>query len=99
MFKSLPPERIKKVGVVGLGTGAVAYYAQPGKSGPSTKSTPPLKKSRRTKNTLHFLSSCKVTPAVILSDARAFKLLKEPDGTFDLLILDAFSSDAIRSTC
>lgn len=42
----------------------------------------------------HFLSEAQGEVKVVLGDARR-QLAREPDGAFDLIILDAFSSDSI----
>jgi SAM-dependent methyltransferase len=93
LFRSLPAERVKKVAVVGLGTGAVAFYARPGQQWTFYEIDPAV--ARVAREYFSFLSSCQATSCeVILGDARR-KLSQAPDGEFDLIMLDAFSSDAI----
>ena len=82
------------VGVVGLGAGGLAAYAQPGSGGLSTKST-------RLWNGSHGTSASSpicVTaprPATSSSEMRDSRWLTPEPGRYRLLILDAFSSDAI----
>ena len=44
-----------------------------------------------------YLRDCRATVGVVLGDAR-LRLAGAPDHEFDLIVLDAFSSDAIRCT-
>ncbi len=93
LFRSLPPERLRKVAVVGLGTGAVASYAKPGQDWTFYEIDPAV--ARVAQDYFTFLSHCKARSCdIVLGDARR-KLMLAPDGEFDLIILDAFSSDAI----
>ncbi len=94
-FAALPPERLKRVAVVGLGTGAVAAYAKPGQAWTFYEIDPAVARIARDPAYFTFLSTCRAdTCDVVLGDARR-QLVKEPDGSLDLLVLDAFSSDAI----
>jgi hypothetical protein len=45
-------------------------------------------------NHFTFLANCQPTPDIVLGDAR-LRLAKEPDKSFDLLVIDAFTSDAV----
>jgi protein-L-isoaspartate O-methyltransferase len=93
LFKSLPPEPKRKVAVVGLGTGAVASYAKPGEEWIFYEIDPAV--ARIAKEYFTFLSNCPAKSCeIVLGDARR-KLMLAADGAFDVIILDAFSSDAI----
>src|SRR5439155_14058627 len=93
LFQSLPPDRVRKVAVVGLGTGAVAAYARPGEDWVFYEIDPAIARIAREHFT--FLEHCRAkSREVLLGDARR-KLAQAADGAFDLIILDAFSSDAI----
>jgi SAM-dependent methyltransferase len=94
VFASLPPERVKRVGVVGLGTGAVAFYAKPGQQWTFYEIDPAVIRVARDPRYFRFLSTCEGECDVVLGDARR-QLTKAPDGSFDVLILDGFCSDAI----
>ncbi|HJZ56581.1 MAG TPA: fused MFS/spermidine synthase [Gemmataceae bacterium] len=95
VFATLPPERIKRVAVVGLGTGAVAAYAKPGQDWTFYEIDPAVVRIARDPQYFTFLASCRASSCeVVLGDARRQLVLSE-DGQFDLIILDAFSSDAI----
>jgi len=93
LFRSLPQERVKKVAVVGLGTGAVAAYAKPHQEWTFFEIDPAV--ARVAQDYFDFLSTCRAKScSIVLGDARR-KLMLAPDGTFDVIMLDAFSSDAI----
>jgi hypothetical protein len=95
VFASIPAEKIKRVGVVGLGTGAVAYYAKPGQEWTFFEIDPAVVRIARDANYFRFLSTCQAGSwDVVLGDARR-KIARVPDDTFDLIILDGFCSDAI----
>jgi hypothetical protein len=94
LFENLPPDRVKRVGVVGLGTGAVAAYAKPGQEWTFYEIDPAVVRVARDIEYFRFLSSCQGSCDVVLGDARR-QLTKAPDGTYDLIILDGFCSDAI----
>jgi hypothetical protein len=92
LFAALPAERVRRVGVVGLGTGAVAHYARPGQAWTFYEIDPAV--VRFADDPFRFLSSCQGAHDVILGDARR-QLIRAADGSFDVIILDGFCSDAI----
>ncbi|CAN5133016.1 fused MFS/spermidine synthase [soil metagenome] len=92
VFTAKPATR---VGVVGLGCGAMAAYAEPGQTWTFFEIDPGVVDVARNANYFTFLTECKATSLVIvLGDARR-KLAMVPDGSLDLLAIDAFSSDAV----
>ncbi len=95
LFSCLPSDKIKRVGVVGLGTGAVAYYAKPGQRWTFFEIDPAVVRIANDPAYFRFLSTCQGDSCnVILGDARR-QIARIPDGTFDLVMLDGFCSDAI----
>jgi SAM-dependent methyltransferase len=95
LFAKLPAERKKRVGVVGLGCGAMAAYAEPGQTWTFFEIDPAVVRIARDGRFFSFLAECQADECrVVTGDARR-QLLREPDGSFDLIALDAFSSDAI----
>jgi hypothetical protein len=95
VLDKMPPERAKSVGVVGLGTGAVSYYARPGQRWTFFEIDPAV--ARIARDHFRFLSHCEergVACDVVLGDARR-QLARLPDGHFNVIILDGFCSDAI----
>jgi len=94
VFQSFAPGRFPRVGVVGLGTGSAACYASRGQEWTFFEIDPLVEQIARDERYFTFLRDCKPEATVVLGDAR-LSLQQAPDGRFDLLILDAFSSDAI----
>ncbi len=82
-----------RIGVVGLGTGSLACFHQPGQSWRFYEIDPAvLAYSRR--GTFSFLQDCAPQAQVVLGDAR-IELGRAAPASLDLLAVDAFSSDAI----
>ena len=94
VFQALPFWRFSRVGVVGLGAGAAACYARPGQDWTFYEIDPVVERIARDDRFFSFLADCAPEAKVVIGDAR-LSLQAAPDDTFDLLILDAFSSDAI----
>ena len=82
------------VGIVGLGTGAMACHAAPGDRWRFYEIDPAVVHIATTPSLFRYLARCLPEPDILLGDAR-LTLAKESDGTFDYLMVDAFSSDAI----
>jgi hypothetical protein len=83
-----------RIGVVGLGTGTLACYATPTQDWTLFEIDPLMVRLATDPGLFSFLSQCKPEARIVVGDAR-LKLAEEPDGRFDLLAVDAFSSDAI----
>jgi hypothetical protein len=82
-----------RIGVVGVGAGTLACYRQPGQAWLLFEIDPTvLQFSER--GTFTFLRECAQGVPVVLGDARLM-LERAPPAIFDLLAIDAFSSDAI----
>ena len=95
LFRSFQGEQAKSdIAVVGLGAGSTAGYAQPGQRWTFYEIDPTVERIARDPRYFTLLRDCAPQAQVILGDAR-ISLAREPDGTHDLIILDAFSSDAI----
>jgi spermidine synthase len=83
------------IGVVGLGTGSLAAYKRAADTLTYYEIDPLVERFARDPNRFGFLSRCAEGPVgVVLGDAR-LSLAKEPADKFDLLVIDAFSSDAV----
>lgn len=94
-FAAIVDRHPKVIGVVGLGTGALACYARPGQSWTFHEIDPLVEKIARDPRYFHFLERCGDGAAkVVLGDAR-LTLRDVPDGHYDVLVIDAFSSDSI----
>lgn len=85
-----------QVAVVGLGTGATAAYARPGQRWTFYEINPAVLQLAQTPDYFTYLSYCThgATVAFALGDAR-LRLADAPPAAYGLIILDAFSSDAI----
>ncbi|MGA2280206.1 MAG: fused MFS/spermidine synthase [Verrucomicrobiota bacterium] len=86
------PAGHRRIGVVGLGVGTLATYAQPGDDVHFYEINPEVLQLATTG--FKYLTNCQGKVEITLGDAR-LSLEKEPAQDFDLLALDAFSSDAI----
>ncbi len=82
----------RQVGVIGLGTGSLAAYGRPGDRFHFYEINPQVVELAHTEFT--FLSDTPAAIEVTLGDAR-LSLEREPPQGFDVLVVDAFSSDAI----
>jgi hypothetical protein len=81
-----------RVGVIGLGTGTLASYGRQGDYFRFYEINPLVLRISRSEFT--FLNDCKAKLDVAMGDAR-LSLEREPDEHFDVLAVDAFSSDSI----
>jgi spermidine synthase len=88
------PRAKQEVAVVGLGTGTIACYAQAGQHFTFYEIDPAMERIARDPRYFTYLADCPAHLNVILGDAR-LSLKSAPDASYDILILDAFSSDAI----
>jgi hypothetical protein len=93
-FSALPAASRSRVAVVGLGAGALASYARPGQSWTFFEIDPAVERIARDARWFSYLSDCGERCSVVIGDAR-LSLSRVPERAFDLLVLDAFSSDAI----
>lgn len=80
--------------VVGLGAGSMACYLQPGESLTFYEIDPAVERIASDPQYFTFLSQCAPAASIVIGDAR-LKLHDAPDGSFDLIVVDAFSGDSI----
>jgi SAM-dependent methyltransferase len=83
-----------RVGAVGLGAGALACYAKAGQDWSYYEIDPLVVSVAQNPTWFHYLERCNKQAKMVVGDAR-LSLTHEPDHSFDLLIMDAFSSDAV----
>ena len=87
--------RAAKVAIIGLGTGATVSYSRLGERWTFYEINPAVVSVARSRDYFSYLSDCAGAPVdVVMGDAR-LKLHSAQDSSYDLLVLDAFSSDAI----
>lgn len=89
-----PGKLFANVAVIGLGTGGLACYAQPGHHWTFYEIDPMVEKIARNPAYFTHLQNSPGIVDVVLGDGRITLNMADP-GRYDLLILDAFSSDAI----
>lgn len=82
------------IGVVGLGAGALACYAKDQQHWTLYEIDPLVVDIAGNPAYFTYLSQCARNAVMRVGDAR-LSLEKEPDQHFDLLIMDAFSSDSV----
>jgi spermidine synthase len=81
------------VAVVGLGAGSLACYGTPDQRWTFYEIDPTVLRIAGNTRFFTFLRDCPPKPFVVLGDAR-LTLVRAPEGAYDLIILDAYSSDA-----
>jgi hypothetical protein len=86
------PSGQRRIGVIGLGTGTMAAYGRAGDSVHIYEINPQVKALAT--SWFNYLSNSPAKIEVAMGDAR-LSMEREPPERFDLLVLDAFSSDAI----
>jgi protein-L-isoaspartate O-methyltransferase len=91
-WQALAARSSLRVGMVGLGVGTLAAYAQPGDQLRFYEINPAIK--RLASEHFSFLSNCPAHIQIVLGDAR-LSMESEAPQNFDLLVLDAFTGDAI----
>jgi SAM-dependent methyltransferase len=86
---------VRSVAVVGLGAGTTAAYARAGEAWTFYEIDPAVAEVARSPELFTYLSECSAAPLeVVVGDAR-LRLREAPAGAYDLIALDAFSSDAV----
>jgi hypothetical protein len=94
-FAALEKTRpLHRVGLIGLGTGVLGCYAKLGESWTYYEIDPLVVTLARDPRYFHFLARCGMNTKVVLGDGR-LALAQAPDHSYDALVMDAFSSDAV----
>jgi spermidine synthase len=83
-----------QVGVIGLGVGSMACYGRPGEAWTFYEINPAVIEAAQDPSLLGVLASAPVKPTITQGDARA-QLQRDQQARHHLLVVDAFSSDAI----
>ncbi len=85
----------KNVAVVGLGAGAIIAHALPEENWTYYEINPAVVEIARDKRYFSYVGECAQVPFnVVLGDAR-LRLREATDATYGLIVMDAFSSDAV----
>ena len=83
-----------RYGVIGLGPGSLACHSRPGEAWRFFEIDPLIIAIAADPRYFSFLAHCQPAPDIVIGDAR-LTVSKEKDASFDLIIVDAFSSDAV----
>ena len=95
LFKTFDAQNANwNIGVVGLGAGALTCYAKPSQTWTLYEIDPLVVDIAKNPAYFTYLSQCAPNAISEIGDAR-LSLQHNADGTFDLLMMDAFSSDAV----
>jgi len=84
----------KNIGVVGLGAGTLAWYGRSWQSMDFFEIDPAIIRIARNPEFFSFLTDSQAAWRIIAGDARV-KLHEIPDSSYDLLIIDAYSSGSV----
>ena len=84
--------RPRKIGVIGLGAGTIAAYGRPGDRIQFYEINPAVEPIAR--NVFTYIRDSEAQVSIITGDARTSLAAETPQG-FDVLVVDAFSGDAI----
>lgn len=82
------------VGLVGLGAGALVAYARPGDHWTAYEIDPVVDRLARDPQWFTYIHDAPISLRTVLGDGR-LSLAAEPGARYDVLVLDAYSSDAI----
>lgn len=82
------------IGGIGLGAGSIAAYVRPGDALTFYEIDPAVARIASNPRYFTYLTDCQGSVKVVLGDGR-LTLGAEPEGKFDLIVLDAFTSDAV----
>ena len=83
-----------RYGIVGLGTGSSSCHKREGETWRFFEIDPTVIKIAKNPKNFTFISKCQPDLDIVIGDARQ-TMAKEQDSSFDLFIIDAFTSDAI----
>ena len=96
LFGDRPDKFGSRVAIIGLGTGSLACYGSPGQQFTFYEIDPTVVRIARDTRFFSFLQICPPNVEVVLGDAR-ISFAEARDASYGLIVLDAFSSDAIPS--
>jgi hypothetical protein len=93
-FSEVPSKPARRVAVIGLGAGGLAAYARSGEEWTFYEIDPDIARLARDSTYFTYLADTPATVKIALGDGR-LSMLKAPVNYYDLIVLDAFTSDAI----
>jgi hypothetical protein len=83
-----------RVAVIGLGSGTLTCASEPGETWKFFEIDQSMVDTARDPKYFTYIQNCEPDLKPVIGDAR-LTFAKEPDGIYDLIIVDAYSSDAI----
>ena len=83
-----------RVAVIGLGAGTLTCASEPGENWKFFEIDQTMVDTARDPKYFTYIQNCEPDLKPVIGDAR-LTFAKEPDGLYDLIIVDAYSSDAI----
>jgi hypothetical protein len=83
-----------RVAVIGVGSGTLACASEPGETWKFFEIDQTMVDTARDPKYFSYIRNCEPDFKPVIGDAR-LTFAKEPDGVYDLIIVDAYSSDAI----
>jgi hypothetical protein len=83
-----------RVAVIGLGSGTLTCASEPGESWKFFEIDQSMVDTARDPKYFSYIKNCEPDLKPVIGDAR-LTFAREPDGIYDLIIVDAYSSDAI----
>jgi hypothetical protein len=83
-----------RVAVIGVGSGTLTCASEPGETWKFFEIDQTMVDAARDPKYFTYIQSCEPDLKPVIGDAR-LTFAKEPDGVYDLIIVDAYSSDAI----
>lgn len=86
--------RLQSVAIVGMGAGSLAGYGLPGSTWTFYEIDPAVVRIANTPEWFSFLKDSQATITTKVGDGR-IRLREAQDASYDLIVLDAFSSDAM----
>jgi hypothetical protein len=94
VFRAFPPVAGRRVAVIGLGAGGLSAYAGSGEEWTFYEIDPDIARVATDTSYFTYLSDTPASMRLILGDGR-LAIAEAPDGYYDVIVVDAFSSDAI----
>ena len=86
--------RPTRTAVVGLGTGTIAAYGEPGDAMTFYEIDPEVDAIARDPQLFTYLRDTEAAVTTVVGDGR-LQIAKAPEAGYDVIVLDAFSSDAV----
>jgi hypothetical protein len=91
----LPAVKQGELAFIGLGTGTMAAYAAPGQRATFYEIDPVIRRIAEDPQYFTYLHDCRGKYEIVMGDARLMLEQRGREGQYGLIVVDAFSSDAI----